>query len=299
MNKLMADMPDDFWSGWITLITIVSLLAFCWVVASIYFSKTPDPTAHEPGTEPVWDEDLVEGNKAPPLWWFWMILASLVFSVIYLMLYPGMGSFKGMLNWSQDSRLNSSYESFETMFMPARDAILQSSLGELQNNPSLMEGAERLFSRHCAACHGEDGRGQAFLFPNLMDVDWQWGSSPEQIEQSIRLGRNALMPPWGAALGEAGIQNVADYVLTPASERATDHSGGTQYEQFCSACHGVDGNGKPLLGAPNINDGIWLYGGSVGTIRDVLQNGRNGVMPAFDKRLDDAQIKLLIAFLVR
>jgi cytochrome c oxidase cbb3-type subunit 3 len=185
------------------------------------------------------------------------------------------------------------------MFVEDRLEIASSSLSDLQNNTALMTTAERLFARNCAACHGEDGRGQANLFPNLMDVDWQWGSSAEQIEQSIRAGRNAVMPPWQAALGDSGVDQVAAYVLTIGTDTADSHPGQAQYNQFCVTCHGADGAGNPLLGAPNLNDDSWIYGGSLEAIKQALADGRSGVMPAFGERLDDAQIKLLVAYLVR
>lgn len=295
----MADMPDSFWSGWIAVITIVSLLTLAWVVSSVYFSRAPDPTSHEPGTEPVWDNDLREGNKAPPLWWFWLIFAALIFSVIYLMLYPGIGNFSGTLQWSQDSRLTRSYENFNETFSAARARIAASSLTELQNDGELMATAARLFDRNCAACHGPDGRGQASLFPNLMDVDWQWGSDAQQIEQSIRQGRNAVMPPWQAALGDDGVREVAEYVLAMNTPAAAGMPGATRYNQLCIACHGATGTGNPLLGAPNLQDESWLYGNSLDAISHSISQGRNGIMPAFGQRLDDAQIKLLVAFLAR
>jgi len=159
--------------------------------------------------------------------------------------------------------------------------------------------AERLFNRNCSACHGENGRGQANLFPNLMDVHWQWGSSTEQIEQSIRMGRSAMMPGWLAALTEQGVEELASYVQIMGTAQADGHPGQARYAQFCVACHGVDGDGNPMLGAPALNDDNWLYGGSLAVIRQSIAEGRNGQMPAFNDRLDDAQIKLLVALLAR
>ena len=296
----MADLPNDFWSGWIIVITTVSLVTLTWVVISVYFSRAPDPTAHEPGSEPVWDGNLKEGNRAPPLWWFWLIFGAMVFSVIYLMLFPGMGSFQGMLRWSQDSRLTASYEAFDDSFAAARANIAELSIAGLQGDAALMNTAANLFDRNCAACHGADARGQADLFPNLMDVDWQWGGSLEQIEQSIREGRRAVMPAWAAALGEDGILAMARYIDDLGTDAAANHPvAAGRYAQLCSVCHGPDGSGNQLLGAPRLNDDVWLYGNDLGDIMVSLREGRNGVMPAFGDRLDDVQIKLLVAFLAR
>lgn len=292
----MADLPLGFWAGWITVVTLVSLAALLWLVLSIYSSKNEE---HDPEVEPVWDGNLREGNNAPPLWWFWLLLSAMVFSLGYLALYPGLGSYKGLLNWSQGSRLMDSYENFEAQIAPRRLEIAEFSLAEIQNDLALMDTAERIFKRECSACHGPDGRGQASMFPNLMDVDWLWGESVEQIEQTIRDGRRSLMPAWGAVIGEDNVQQVADYVLQMNSANANAHAGKAVYDQYCMACHGPDGTGNIMLGAPNLVDTIWLYGSSRETVITTITSGRGGIMPAFGKRLDDTQIRLLVAMLAR
>ncbi len=294
----MADLPNAFWSGWIAVITIVSLLGLAWLVVTIYFPRG-GRKAEKEGPEPIWDENLREGSNAPPLWWFWMIFSAMIFSVIYLMLFPGLGAYSGALNWSQGRRLSESLEEFHRDYQPQRAAIIAASLTELQDDTGLMETARKIFSRNCSACHGVDGRGQASLFPNLMDIDWQWGGSPDQIEQSIRAGRNAVMPPWQTSLGEDGVTLTAAYVRALSEGNAEGLPGEVQFGTFCVACHGPDGTGNPLLGAPDLTDTTWLYGGSLEAITESLRNGRQGMMPAFNERLDDAQIKLLVAFLAR
>ena len=132
-----------------------------------------------------------------------------------------------------------------------------------------------------------------------MDIDWQWGASPEQIERTIRGGRVASMPAWNPILGEDAVNDIANYLLLLGEPGAESHVGKPQYEQNCAACHAVDGSGNALLGAPNLADDIWLYGGDVATLRLSVGGGRAGVMPGFDSRLDDTQIKLLVAMLAR
>jgi cytochrome c oxidase cbb3-type subunit 3 len=292
----MADMPTGFWSGWIVVLTLVSLATLLWLAISVYFSADAKKL---PEVEPVWDTDLREGQNAPPLWWFWFLLATMVFSLVYLMLFPGLGSYAGLLNWSQGSRVSTSFENFDQNFAEIRADIAATSLAELQGDTELMEAAERIFTRECSACHGPDGRGQASMFPNLMDIDWQWGSSPEQIEQSIRGGRVANMLAWQSILGDDAVAQIADYVAEIGESGATAHAGKPVYDQNCSACHGLEGGGNVLLGAPNLADDIWLYGGDIDTLNASISAGRNGVMPAFGVRLDEAQIKLLVAKLAR
>lgn len=274
------------------MLTLVSFAFLCWFIFSIYFSKTD--TQHE-GL--VWDGNLREGSNPAPMWWFWLILSTLVFSVIYLLLYPGLGSHRGLLNWSSGLQLARSEVAYQAEFGDQRRMIAEQSLTTIHANPKAMASAQGVFDRNCAVCHGYESQGQADLFPNLVDDDWQWGESPAQIEQSIRAGRKAIMVGWGPMLGEQGVADVTRYVLALADGAPDDHPGKTQYEQFCLACHGQTGAGNAALGAPNLADDIWLYGGSVEAVTESVANGRAGDMPAFGGRLNDVQIKLLVALL--
>ncbi len=290
----MSDMPTDFWSGWIAVLTLVSLFGLGWLTFSVYFSPSEE---REESQGPVWDENLREGSHPAPIWWFWLILASMVFSVIYLMLYPGLGSYQGALKWSQGGRMEESLAQYETEFGGIRKLIAEGRLDTLQNDPDIMRSAQRVFDRNCAVCHGYEAQGQASYFPNLSDNEWQWGGSPEQIEQSIRAGRNAVMVGWEQVLGQEGINNVIAYLGALGTTLADGHPGRNQYNQFCIACHGVGGAGNPLLGAPSLVDDVWLYGDSEEALRRSIAEGRSGEMPPFGTRLDDTQIKLLVALL--
>lgn len=292
----MADLPADFWGGWIMVLTVISFFGLLWLVLSVYW--LPAMHGHTEDIAPVWDETLREGSNPAPVWWFWLILAAMVFSVMYLMLYPGLGSFKGALRWSQGGQLADHQLLFGQEFAGARADLLQQSVEELAVNPVAMAAAVTLFRAHCAACHGSDAGGQANLFPSLRDADWQWGSSPEQIEQTLRNGRTAVMIAWQAVLNDEGVGNVAGFVQALAEGEVTEgHAGQTQYLQFCMACHGAGGEGKVLFGAPRLSDQTWLYGGNLDSLRTTISAGRNGQMPAFGERLDDLQIKLLVAWL--
>jgi cytochrome c oxidase cbb3-type subunit 3 len=287
----MADLPSDFWSGWTIVIVALSLAGLAWLVFSIYF--TPRREEH---ISPVWDETLIEGDSPAPMWWFWMIFLAMVFSVAYLMLYPGMGSYKGALKWSQGGQLGESYALHEYEFSDIRQQLLGSSIADLRKDEAAMRSAAGIFSRNCAACHGPSGAGQANLFPDLTDASWQWGGSVEQIEQTIRSGRLASMPAWGPVLGEEGVKNVTDYVAEMAAAPA-DHAGAAPYQQFCMACHGPEGKGNVALGAPDLTDSAWLYGNDAAAITHSIAEGRTGHMPAFNDRLDDVQIRMLVAWL--
>jgi cytochrome c oxidase cbb3-type subunit 3 len=185
MKITMADMPSGFWDGWIVVFTLVSLAGVAWLVLSLYFSE--DAKA-KPEVEPVWDTNIREGDHAPPMWWFFMLFGTMIFSLIYLMLFPGLGEYKGLLGWSQGGRVAESCAVFNVAFDATRLEIANTDLVILQNDLEMMAVAERIFTREYSACHGPEGRGQASVFPNLHDVDWQWGASVEQIEMSIRAG---------------------------------------------------------------------------------------------------------------
>ncbi|MGB2817586.1 MAG: c-type cytochrome, partial [Burkholderiaceae bacterium] len=150
-------------------------------------------------------------------------------------------------------------------------------------------------------CHGSDGGG-AKGFPNLADKQWQWGGDPDTVVQTIMAGRVAAMPPWGQVLGAQGVDQVVAYVQQISGQQADPTlaaAGKTQFETVCAACHGVDGKGNPLLGAPNLTDGEWLYGGDAATIKLTVDNGRNGQMPAFGDRLGAERVRLLAAYATR
>ena len=292
----MADMPSDFWSGWITVITVTGLLGLAWMVFSVYFSR-----ADKKDESLVWDETLVEGFHAPPLWWFWLILAAMVCTVVYLILYPGLGSFAGVIRWSQAEHLHHSGTMYGGEFDDLRAKIASTPIETLQTDAAAMASAQRVFRQNCAACHGSSAQGQAQMFPNLRDSDWQWGGEPKQIEQTIRMGRQALMPPHGAVVSAAELAELASYVSALSSGRRTGSGapGHELFERNCSPCHGLTATGNAFVGAPNLTDDIWLYGGSKEALTHTIANGRNGIMPSFEKRLDDTQIRLLVAWLLR
>jgi len=294
---MMADLPGGFWAGWIAVITIVSLIGLCWLIFSVYFSANGE----EDTPQPVWDENLREGDNPAPMWWFWLILGLLVFSLIYLMLYPGIGSYQGALKWSQGGRLNQSYTTYDDEFRTLRQLVTEASIETLAKDAKIMASARRVYDQNCAACHGADAKGQATHFPDLTDSNWQWGNTPAQLEQSIRLGRQPVMPGWQDVVGAEGVQQITDYLIAYSRGEAIsdDDPGKKSFGLYCVACHGAAGKGNVALGASDLTTGTWLYGGTKQDIAHSIGIGRSGVMPAFQDRLDDAQIRMLVAWLSR
>lgn len=309
-------MAFDFWAGWAGGITALGLLGLVWLAVGVL----RDSDARAPDT--AWDDEdgepLREGNDEPPKWWFFGFFAMLMFSVIYVVLYPGFGDFRGVLNWSQERQLEIAEEGLREQAgavggggaaTPAHARWLQTPLAQLRREPSAMASARRIFAENCANCHGRDARGQAGLFPNLMDDKWQWGADADAVIHSIARGRRAVMPGW-EGLGEEKIAAVTDYVFALSEGRGggVGGLGAEVYAANCVSCHGVNGEGNVLLGAPAF-DGEWLYAGggdagaSVDSIRqaveDSIRYGRDGEMPAQENRLTRAQIRLLAAWLTR
>jgi cytochrome c oxidase cbb3-type subunit 3 len=172
-------------------------------------------------------------------------------------------------------------------------------LAAVAADPEARRMGERMFVSYCAQCHGSDARG-ARGFPNLRDHDWLYGGDPQAIRTSIMDGRNGVMPGWEAALGgEAGVSDVAEYVFALAGRDADQAAAGRGKEKFatlCVSCHGADGTGNQLLGAPNLTDNVWLYGGSKVRLMETIAQGRNGQMPPHREFLGEEKVHLLAAY---
>jgi cytochrome c oxidase cbb3-type subunit 3 len=221
-------------------------------------------------------------------------------SVIYVMLYPGLGTYRGVLEWSQAGEISERLADYDARFGAERRRILTVPLATLAEDGAAMRSARRIFSNHCSTCHGADANGQAGQFPDLTDAAWQWGADEPQLIHTIRSGRMAVMPGWLAIAGEPGVGQLTDYVLSMSRGEASLPAvapGAVLFQQFCMACHGADGGGNALLGAPALNDTAWTYGGSRAQVIESIAKGRNGVMPEFGSRLDETQIRLLAAWL--
>lgn len=291
----MSDFIHAGWSWYVALMSVVSILACAWLLWTIgrqKVGKKGETTGH------VWDVDLVELNNPMPRWWMGLFYITIVFGFAYLALYPGLGAYQGLLGWSQVGQHDGEARQLEAQAKPLYDEFISKDVPALARDSRAMAIGERLFLNNCAQCHGSDARG-AKGFPNLADADWLWGGSPEAISQSISAGRNGVMPPMAQALGgEAELENLAHYVMSLSSGGADPLKAALGKEKFvvCAACHGPTGAGNPVLGAPNLTDRVWLYGGGLVAVMDTVRKGRNGVMPAHVDRLSEAQVRVLTAY---
>ncbi|KPV95252.1 MULTISPECIES: cytochrome-c oxidase, cbb3-type subunit III [Pseudoalteromonas] len=304
-----------FWSIWVIVLTI-ACLAICfgllvWNLKNYVGVEENETCGHE-------FDGIEEINNPLPKWWTIMFFATFVWGVVYLILYPGMGNFKGVLDWTssnqgvlniQESKdavianadkrvqLDKEMEAAEERFGPVFQQFAKQDIKDLATNEEALEIGQRLFSQNCAQCHGSDARGGQG-FPNLTDNDWLYGGSPEAIKQTLLHGRVAAMPAWIDALGEDGVKEVTAYVLSLSGRTVNqkDAAAGQTKFAMCAACHGMDGKGNYAFGAPNLTDNIWLYGGSQRAVEETLRNGRAGVMPAWKDILGEDKVHILTAY---
>jgi cytochrome c oxidase cbb3-type subunit III len=292
----MSDFTSGFWSLYIGVITVVSIVA-CGVFLKAFTTRRLAPGEKVDTTGHVWDEDLKEWNNPLPNWWRWLFWITLIFSAAYLALFPGLGSFPGVLGWSQVKQYDDEVASADAQYGPIYAKFAKEPIPVVAANAEARQIGERLFLNYCAQCHGSDAKGSRG-FPNLTDKQWYWGGEPEMIEASILNGRVAAMPPW-PQLSADQTKDVAHYVLSLAgrtSDGLRAQRGREVFQQNCVACHGPDGKGNPQLGARNLTANVWLYGGSEAAIIETLVKGRNGQMPAFKDFLGEAKVHLLAAY---
>lgn len=291
----MADFTSSFWHWFISITTVLSLLWCLWLVL---VNRIEKPSTQVQSTGHVWDEDLRELNNPLPRWWFVLFILTIIFGAVYVVLYPGLGAYQGMLGWSQVGRYEAEVAEARATYDPLFDRFASIPVAELSKDAEAMRAGERLFANYCTTCHGSDARG-APGFPNLRDDTWLWGGAPEAIEMSITSGRQGVMPAWQGALGDDGVRNVAAYVEQLAGREVDAEfaaAGKEKYDMLCIACHQADGSGNPALGAPNLTDRDWLYGGSTYSIRQSIAGGRNGVMPPHGEFLGASRVHLLSAY---
>jgi cytochrome c oxidase cbb3-type subunit III len=291
----MSDFVSAPWSWFVAIVTAASLAA-CLVLLAVAARRRvmsdDDTTGH------VWDEDLRELNEPLPRWWMWVYVATVVYSIAYLALYPGLGSFAGLFGWSSAQEYRDEVAVAAAASAPIYAAFEGRPAESLARDAQAMALGERLFINQCATCHGSNARGSKG-FPDLTDRDWLWGGSPERIAETIAQGRQGTMPPLAAAIGSADdVRNVAHYVLSLSGgphDSVAAYLGRAKFA-VCAGCHGADGKGNAAVGAPNLTDRVWLHGWGTEAIAAIVRDGKTNVMPPQAGRLTNDQIKLLAAY---
>lgn len=293
---------NTFWNWWVIIISVASILGCWWLLhwtKGVGDEKTDESGLGEDSGH-VWDDNIHELNTPLPRWWLHLFNITIVFALIYLAFFPGLGNFAGKLGWTQEGQYEAEMAAAEAaqevVFAKFRDM----SPEELIANEEARGIGGRLFGNNCAMCHGSDGRG-AKSFPNLTDDDWQWGGSFDDVMTTLEQGRNAMMTPFGAVLGESGVREAVAYVQQLSGQKADPEmaaAGEKHFQTICMACHGMDGKGNQMLGAPNLTDDIWLYGSSPSDIEYAIVNGRAGKMPSFNGLLNEDKRRILAAYVL-
>ena len=292
----MSQFTSSFWDFYIGAATIVSIIA-CGVLL-LAQSKRRVAGGQAETTGHTWDEDLGEYNNPLPRWWIWLFWITIAFSLAYLALYPGLGSFAGYWKWTQVGQLEQENAQANAQFGPLYEKFSGQEVAQLALDPVALAIGQKLFLNNCAQCHASDGAGSRG-FPNLTDRDWLYGGDPASIKLSIAEGRNGIMPPFGPALGEQGTKDVAHYVMSlsgMAHDSIRASRGKPQFAQICFACHGAAGKGNLQLGAPNLTDKTWLHGAAEPVIIETITRGRTSQMPAHKELLTASKIHLLTAY---
>jgi cytochrome c oxidase cbb3-type subunit 3 len=282
------------WNLYVIVLTVLNIVGALWLL--FWQRKKRVEKGQSLGHE---FDGIEELDNPLPRWWLGIFIGTVVWGVAYLLLYPGLGSFPGLLGWTQLGQYQAEVDEADRTYGPIYTALAAKPFEELARDELALRIGGRLFANNCATCHGSDGRGGSG-FPNLTDEDWLYGGDPTTIELSILNGRSGLMPAFAPAIGgEEGVRQVVAYVRSlsgKSADNALIAAGREKYLQVCVGCHGMEGKGLPALGSPNLTDDVWLYGGSEDAIAEGLYNGRNGKMPPHRDILGPERARILAAY---
>ncbi|WP_114965413.1 cytochrome-c oxidase, cbb3-type subunit III [Alkalilacustris brevis] len=282
----------------------------------------PDPkkkiVEEPPTTGHVWD-GIEEYDNPMPRWWLWTFYITIVWAIIYMILYPAWPlvtkATSGILGYSSRAEVANEIADFEARNEVWFQRLNETEIAALRDDDELerfaVQAGGAVFAAQCSQCHGTGGAGvQAAGYPNLLDDDWLWGGTLEDIHLTVAHGirnetdpqaRFSQMPAFGrdGLLDVDEVDAVVEYVLSlsgQSHDEALAEPGGEIFQMQCAACHGADGAGDHALGAPALNNQVWLYGGDRASIRESIWYSRAGVMPAFDGRLREAEIRAVSVY---
>ncbi|AJQ45928.1 cytochrome-c oxidase, cbb3-type subunit III [Pseudomonas putida] len=294
-----------FWSTYISVLTIGSLIGLTWLLLATRKGESKNTTDQTMGHS---FDGIEEYDNPLPKWWFWLFVGTLVFSVGYLILYPGLGNWKGILpgyenGWTGVNEWQKEMDKADARFGPIFAKYAAMPVEEVAKDPQALKMGSRLFASNCSVCHGSDAKG-AFGFPNLTDKDWRWGGEAETIKASIMNGRHGVMPAWAEVIGDQGVADVAAFVLTnldgrslPEGNKADVVKGKEIFAANCVACHGPEGKGTPAMGAPDLtHPQAFIYGSSFAQLQQTIRYGRQGQMPAQADIQGNDKVHLLAAY---
>lgn len=289
------------WSWYVIALVAINIVGSIWLLWFTGKRRPGDPAPTD--TSHIWDGNLTEYNKPMPRWWINLFYITIVFGLIYLAWFPGLGAFKGLGGWSSAGEVEAAQKRDDAKVQAAFAPFGSMSVEQIAHDPKALQLGRSIFQNRCAVCHGTAARG-ARGFPNLTDSVWQWGGTPDDILATITNGRQAMMPVMAPAVTAVGgpdaVANVAAYVQTlsrPGEQLdAQAAKGKPLFQTICAACHGVDGKGRTVLGAPDLTDKDWLYGPSLASIRSAIEHGHQGQMPTFKDILQPNQIRVVAGY---
>ena len=293
----MSDFVSEFWHYYVAGLVILSFAYCVWILISNMTRRKPGPVELHGH---VWDEDLQEFNNPLPRWWLYLFWGTLAFGAAYIALYPSLGNRPGAANWSAVGQYDAEVKKAEEKTAPLFAKFSSQDLLVVASNPEAQATGQHLFLTYCAQCHGSDAQGSKG-FPNLSDKDWLYGGEPARVKETILGGRGGVMPTFGTALPGDSIKDVANYVRSLsglANDSLRTSRGKEVFMTNCIACHGPEGKGNQMLGAPNLTDKTWLYGSSEATIIETVTKGRQNKMPAFKELLGEDKVHVLAAYVL-
>lgn len=285
------------WSLYVIILVVLNVVGSAWL---LFWARTKSVDDGGPAQTMGHSFDGIEEYDLPlPRWWLWLFVGSIVFLVVYLVLYPGLGNFPGVLGWSSQGQHAAEVQEANDKYGPMYAAYAAKPVEEIARDPKAVGIGQRLFANNCAACHGADARG-GYGFPNLTDADWIYGGTPDVIKATILNGRVGYMPPFAPALGgDQGVKEVVTYVQSLSGQpvdAAMAAAGKVRFGTICVACHGMEGKGNPAMGAPNLTDDVWLFGGTAEEIELGLRSGRMSKMPAHGEILGEQKAHLVATY---
>lgn len=288
------------WSLYVMVLVTINIVGCVWLLRWTAKRRPGDPGPED--TSHIWDGDITEYNKPLPRWWINLFYLTIAFAVGYLFWYPGFGNLPGYSHWTSRKEQAQDKAIEDAKLASVIDQFKGQPLPQLARNPQAMALGRSIFSNNCAACHGSSAHG-ARGFPNLTDSIWHWGGEPDQILQTVTDGREGVMPAWGTVLtgmgGDDAIIEAASYVRSLSQPLGNDYfaaKGKPMFDSICSACHGPEGKGNQIMGAPDLTHPDWLYGSSLADVRETITNGRHGSMPAWGPVLGETRVRLVAAY---
>lgn len=306
-----------FWSWYVTILSLGTIFALTWLIFGTRKGQREETTEETVGHS---FDGIEEFDNPLPKWWFMLFIGTIIFALGYLVLYPGLGNWKGLLpgysyldnkeqtafstgssGWTGVHQWEKEMAKADVQYGPIFAKYAAMPIEQVAQDEQALKMGGRLFASNCSVCHGSDAKG-AYGFPNLTDNDWLYGGDPETIKTTLLKGRQGMMPAQLGVIGEDGIRHVAGYIRSlsglknPEGIKVDLAAGQNIFAANCAVCHGADAKGQQAMGAPNLTDKVWLYGSSFAQIQQTLRHGRNGKMPAQEDFLGNDKVHLLAAY---